>query len=92
LNSEQITSLTHGEPSDGCWESEGEQVLIEVVDSLHDTSLIDDDLWTKLSRHFTNEQILDITMLTGWYHAIGFTANATQLELEEGVPRFDDVR
>ena len=92
LSAEQITSLRHGESSDECWESDGERVLIEVVDSLHETSMIDDDLWTKLSHHFSEEQTLDVTMLTGWYHAIGFTANAVQLDLEDGVPRFDDVR
>jgi hypothetical protein len=30
-------------------------------------------------------------MLSGWYHAISFVANGVELDLEEGVPRFDDV-
>jgi hypothetical protein len=36
-------------------------------------------------------QLLDLTMLAGWYHAISFTANATRLAREHGVPRFADV-
>jgi hypothetical protein len=31
-------------------------------------------------------------MLTGWYHAISFTANGVELDLEVGAPRFADVR
>ena len=34
----------------------------------------------------------DLTLLCGWYHAISFTANACQVDLEPGAPRFTDVR
>ena len=32
----------------------------------------------------------DLLMLTGWYHAISFTANAVRLDPEPGTPRFAD--
>ena len=37
---------------------------------------------------FDEAQILDLTMLTGWYHAISFTARAARVPLEPGAPRF----
>jgi alkylhydroperoxidase family enzyme len=86
-----LTSLTHGDASDPCWTEPRERVLIETVDSLHDTSTIDDALWDRLREHLTHAEALDVFMLTGWYHAISFTANAAGVECEPGAPRFVDV-
>lgn len=91
LTAEQISSITHGRPSDECWTDDRDRLLVEAVDSLHDTANIDDELWQRLSEHFTHEQALDLFMLSGWYHAISYTANAARVPLEEGVPRFADV-
>ena len=49
FTSKQITSLTHGGFADPCWSSPRERVFIEVADSLHDGSRIDDGLWQRLS-------------------------------------------
>ena len=91
FTSEQITSLTHGESTDPCWSSPRERVLIEVADSLHDGSRIDDGSWQRLSGELSEVEILDLLMLCGWYHAISFAANGVQLALEDGAPRFRDV-
>ena len=40
----------------------------------------------------TDDELLDLLMLSGWYHAISFAANGVELELEDGAPRFTDVR
>ena len=39
---------------------------------------------------FSDAQLLDLTMLAGWYHAISFTARAAGVPLEPGAPRFAD--
>jgi alkylhydroperoxidase family enzyme len=91
LTAEQITSITHGQPCDECWADDKDRLLIEVVDALHDTATIDDELWARVSEHFTHEQALDLFMLTGWYHAISFTANAARVPLEQGSPRFTEA-
>lgn len=92
LSGEQVTSLTHGMTTDACWTDDRDRVLIEAVDSLHDTSTIGDRLWTRLAALFADDQLLDLLMLCGWYHAISFAANGVGLDLEEGAPRFADVR
>jgi hypothetical protein len=66
--------------------------VIEAVDALHDTGTIDDALWTRLATEFTDAQLLDLTLLCGWYHAISFAANGARVALEDGAPRFDDAR
>jgi len=91
LSAKQITSLTHGTASDPCWNEERDRLLVEAADALHDSADIGDDLWTRLAGIFTEEQLLDLLMLCGWYHAISFTANGARVGREEGAPHFADV-
>jgi alkylhydroperoxidase family enzyme len=91
LTASQITSLTNGSAQDACWTDERDRLLVEAVDALHDAATIGDELWDRLCVIFDEQQLLDLTMLTGWYHAISFTANASRVALEEDVPRFADV-
>jgi alkylhydroperoxidase family enzyme len=91
LSSDQVASLTKGDSSDECWTGDSDRLLIEAVDALHDTSHIDDGLWARLAHEFNLAQLLDLLLLCGWYHAISFAANGTQVALEEGAPRFVDV-
>jgi alkylhydroperoxidase family enzyme len=91
LTSEEVASLTHGAPTDRCWTNPRDRVLIEVVDALHDCSRIPDRIWERLTWELTEAEILDLLMLCGWYHAISFAANAVELPLEDGAPRFADA-
>lgn len=90
LSRAQIASLTFGGADDECWTSERDRVLIAAVDSLHDSSDLPDGLWEPLRSMFDEPQVLDLLMLTGWYHAISFAARAARIPLESGVPRFAD--
>jgi len=90
LGTEQITSLTHGGARDPCWTGR-DRLLIRLADALHDHSDISDDLWNELAEEFDEAQLLDLTMLSGWYHAISFTARAARVPLEPGAPTFISV-
>ena len=72
-------------------ERTAERLLIEVVDALHDSSGLADELSERLARLYTPAQALDLFMLTGWYHAISYAANAAGVPLEADAPRFADV-
>jgi alkylhydroperoxidase family enzyme len=89
LSREQVGSLTTGAPSDACW-SEPERALIAACDALHDAADLDDAAWSALAAHHTREQILDLLLLCGWYHAISFAARAARVPLEAFAPRFAD--
>lgn len=91
LTSEQVTSLTHGTADDRCWTDGRDRLLIAATDALHDGADIDDALWSRLTEVFTEQELLDLCMLAGWYHAISFTANAARVPLEADAPRFADV-
>ncbi len=92
LSAEQVASLTHGDHLDPCWAEESDRLLVRLADALHDRSDVEDDLWSELAFHFDEAQLLDLTMLCGWYHAISFTARAARVPLEAGAPTFDSIR
>ncbi len=92
LDRAQVTSLTHGGPSDPCWPDQRDRLLIRLVDELHGSADIGDALWSELHEEFDDEQLLDLLMLCGWYHAVSFTARAARVALEDGAPTFASVR
>jgi alkylhydroperoxidase family enzyme len=90
LDRDQVTSLTHGSPTDPCWTSPAETALIAAVDQLHDTSTLDTPTWDALATHYSPPQLLDILFLAGWYHAISYAATTTQVPHEPWSPHFTD--
>jgi alkylhydroperoxidase family enzyme len=88
LDDDQIDSLVRGDADDPCWTSERDRTLIRAVDALHDTADIPTELWDALVAQLGVDEILDLTMLCGWYHAISFTAVAARVPLEDFAPRF----
>jgi alkylhydroperoxidase family enzyme len=91
LTADQQRSITHGTPDDPCWPAD-EAVLIRAVDELHDDADVGDETWSALEAYLTPEQLLDLLLLAGWYHAISYAANAARIALEDGAPRFADFR
>ncbi|HTX94670.1 MAG TPA: carboxymuconolactone decarboxylase family protein [Mycobacterium sp.] len=91
LDRDQVRSLTHGSPGDPCWTAARDRLLMRAVDALCDHRDIDDALWAALRDEFDDREILDLTMLCGWYHAISFTARAARVPLEAGSPTFASV-
>ncbi|ACU76313.1 carboxymuconolactone decarboxylase [Catenulispora acidiphila DSM 44928] len=89
LTGDQITALTHGTSADPCWTTDRDRLLLDAADALHDENDIDDALWTRLAAEFTDDQLLDLLLVCGWYHAISFTARAARLPLEPGAARFE---
>ncbi len=90
LDPAQIASITHGNATDSCWTDERDRLLIRAADALHDNANIDDVLDDQLAAEFAENELLDIYMLCGWYHAISYTANAAGVDREAGAPTFAD--
>src|SRR4030095_16986960 len=66
-------------------------LLVRLVDELHDTATVSDALWQELERTWSTEQLLELLLLAGWYHAIAYLANGARVELEPWAARFPDV-
>jgi alkylhydroperoxidase family enzyme len=84
---EQIQSTVHGGAEDAGWSKE-DRLVIRLADQLHGTATVDEELWGDLSAHFTDEQLVELIMLAGLYHAVSFVANATGVQHEAFAPRF----
>jgi len=83
----QVQSLVNGSAADTCWTDE-ERVLIEFCDELHERATITDDTWLRLRQHFSEEAVLELLMLAGFYRTVSYLTNALQLPLERQATRF----
>ena len=81
LTPEQLRATVHGDAHDPVWSDE-ERLLIRMVDELHDSASISDELWSGLAAAFSVEQILELIALVGFYHAVSFFANGLKLPPE----------
>src|SRR5947207_603030 len=86
----QIHSTVHGTADDSCWDLE-ERLVIRLADQLHDTNRVDDTLWNEMAAHFAPDQLVELIMLAGFYHAVSYMVNATGVPKETFAPGFPRV-
>lgn len=87
--SEQLRASVHGSADDACWTVE-DRLVIRLADQLHETQHVDDALWAELAGQFGPDQLVELIMLAGLYHAISFIANACGVAHEAHAARFPD--
>jgi 4-carboxymuconolactone decarboxylase len=86
LADEQVRATVHGDAHHAAWSDE-ERLLVRMVDELHDTANLSDEIWDALAATFSIEQILELIALVGFYHTVSFFANGLRLPAEPfGVP------
>ena len=66
------------------WQS----VLVRAVDELHEKSTLCDETFAALSAKLSEEQLLELLALVGFYHLISFVANGARVPLEPWAERF----
>jgi alkylhydroperoxidase family enzyme len=86
----QIHSTVYGSAHDACWSLE-DRLVIRLADQLHETNRADDVLWKEMSAHFGPDQLVELIMLAGLYHAVSYMVNATGVQHEAFAPRFPTV-
>jgi alkylhydroperoxidase family enzyme len=87
LTPEQLRASVHGDAEDAAWSTDEERALIRMVDELHDSAHLSDEVWDRLAAAFPVEQILELIALVGFYHTVSFFANGLRLPSEpHGVP------
>jgi 4-carboxymuconolactone decarboxylase len=63
--------------------------LLRAVDELHDDGCITDATWATLADRYTTQQLIEVPMVVGQYHLVGFTLNSLGIQREPGVVGFD---
>lgn len=86
---EQLRASVHGRADDACWSAE-DRLVVRLADQLHDTNRVDDALWAAASGHFAADQLVELVMLAGLYHAVSYLINATGVQHEAFAPRFPE--
>lgn len=82
-----LAATAHGAGDDPIWDAR-EQLILRTADELHETSSISDGLWAALNGAFSDEQILELVALAGFYHTVSYLTNALRLPLERYAARF----
>jgi alkylhydroperoxidase family enzyme len=89
LTAEQVAATRDGGPEHPAFE-ERERLVVRIADALHDTATVPDGLWASASAHWSEEQLLELLLVCGFYHLVSFTANAAQIPNEAFAARFPD--
>lgn len=87
---EQLKSSVSGSHSDSCW-SEEEQCVMLIAEQLHSSNSVDAQAWQRAASSFSPEQLIELVMLAGMYHAVSFLVNAFGVEHEQSAPKFPGV-
>lgn len=83
----ELEATVHGDAASACWKPD-ESLIVRLADALHAAGDVDDALWADLKKAFADEQLIELVMLAGLYHAVSFTLNAFRVPLEPSAPRF----
>lgn len=71
----------------GNWRG-SDALLIRLCDELHATSQVSDELWEALRDQWSDEQLVELLILAGWYRTISYVINGLRIELEPWAQRF----
>ena len=87
LSDEQIAATATGDSDDVAF-SESDAEILAAADALYEESTIPDHLWEGLSRRLSEDQLLELVVLAGWYGLISCVINAAGVEREPWAARF----
>jgi alkylhydroperoxidase family enzyme len=82
-------SLVHGGADDACWTAE-DRLLILACDQLHRHCDLNDGIWVELRGVFSENALIEILMLAGFYRTVSYLTNALRLPLEVHAARFPE--
>jgi alkylhydroperoxidase family enzyme len=87
LTDEQVRATVR-EPADAaCW-SMAERALIAAVDALHHGATWSEQEFMALQAHYSDDKIMEIIQLCGFYRTVAYFANGLDLPLEPDTARF----
>jgi len=87
LDAGQLHSIVHGGADDACWNAE-DRLLIRFCDALHAACDIADAQWAELHAAFSEDAMLELLLLAGFYRTVSYLTNALRLPLEPFAARF----
>jgi alkylhydroperoxidase family enzyme len=83
----QLRSMAHGGPDDACWGPQ-DALLLRFCDALNVSCDIGEELWADLRARFSEEAVLELLLLAGFYRTVSYLTNALRLPPEAYAARF----
>ena len=74
---------------DGSWSAD-DAALVAMVDELCDDEVVSDATWAALSDRWSEEQLLDLLVLAGYYRLVSGMLNSAGVALEAAAPGWPD--
>ncbi|HVM54526.1 MAG TPA: carboxymuconolactone decarboxylase family protein [Acidimicrobiales bacterium] len=68
---------------------EADRPLVAFADELCQTNTVTDATWAALAARFDEQQLIELTILVGFYRLVAGALNTLAVELDEGVPGWD---
>jgi 4-carboxymuconolactone decarboxylase len=87
LDEKWLAATVHGDPRDPAF-TPRQALLVELVDELHDGASVSPGLWERLAGEWTDEQLLELLALCGFYHLVAYVCNGARVPLEARTARF----
>jgi alkylhydroperoxidase family enzyme len=89
LTREQLRATVDGDASSPAWSSDRDRLLVRLCDELHAHATVSAALWEQLEREWSEQQLLELLVLAGWYRTISYIVNGLRIEHEPWAQRFD---
>src|SRR3954451_11353872 len=80
----EIKRLVDGPKAAG-W-SEKEAALLQVADDLFENSVVSDETWEALAKHYSTEQLMDAVFTVGQYNLVSWALNSFGVPLDDFLP------
>ncbi|GAA1619401.1 carboxymuconolactone decarboxylase family protein [Kribbella sancticallisti] len=90
LTEAQLAATVRGAADDPVW-SPRERLLVRLADDLHDGRHVSDEFWAQLHSQWSDDQLLELIVVVGWYRVISQLLVSTGVELEPWAARFSSV-
>lgn len=82
LDDQEMTDLASFTATD---RTPHDDLLVRAADELHHDSAVGDETWAALAAVYDEQQLIEVCMVVGQYHLVGFTLNSLRIQREDGV-------
>ena len=89
LTEQQLYSLVYVNAEDECWSSH-DRLVIQMCDALHSSQTLEQALWLQLREEFSENAMLELLLLAGFYRTVSYLTNSLQLPMEAFAKGFPD--
>jgi alkylhydroperoxidase family enzyme len=86
--SEQQVQATLATSVDAPFWTARDRLLLRLCDALQVATQVSEPLWAELAREYSDEALIELLLLNGFYRTISVLTNTLQMPLEDFAPRF----